>query len=136
MTLRNALVKALEWFERMVDTQTMRFYYVCRAGGKRVHEESPIRDMATVYDVARLLNCLNIKSPLLEGAMMHTTRWYINNCIQIGTDGMARWTYLPKGERPTIAHSAMLILAIESTRSNAWPQEHLNGMVAMNDGLT
>jgi hypothetical protein len=96
-----------DWYKGMVDEATGRLLYSYDPGtGRAIGDGEPIRDIAAVWDVEVLSTFLgrNDLQDLIRRSLAHFDQRIISR------DGYA--IVAPGGERPSIAHSAFLSLAL------------------------
>jgi hypothetical protein len=118
--LTRRLELVYRWYQGMIDSTTGRLEYLYLPEADRfVHEKSPIRDIASVWDVEVLGGFLGRHEldPLIETSLRH-----------YGGDLVARDGYLildpDRLEEPSsIAHSAFMILALLYAPPPRTPQQ-------------
>jgi hypothetical protein len=97
------------WYERMVDPATglLEYLYVPRSD-TFIHKRSPIRDIASVWDVEILGKFLRRDAlwPLIEKSVRH----YLDYLVEPGEYAILDSNRL--GEPSSIAHSAFMTLAL------------------------
>ena len=110
------LKKSLKWYAGMVNPDTGRFEYQYDPETDTLDRTTscPIRNIGTIWDVARLSAFLGEHS--LDDVIKASVEYYKDFIIRIPTDVAFCLTLDPEklGEPPSIAHNAFMILAVLS----------------------
>ncbi|MGZ5567276.1 MAG: hypothetical protein ACXWKG_09705 [Limisphaerales bacterium] len=126
--LKQRLALIFEWYKKMIVPGTGRFQYLYLPQTDRfVHEQCPIRDLGTVWDVEVLssfLDCDDLRKPI-EISLRH-----YKACL-IERDGCLILDPRRLQEPSSIAHSAIMILSL----LNAPSPESRSQIAALADGI-
>jgi hypothetical protein len=115
-----------DWYKGMVDEGTGRFLYLYDPETDvTVADGEPIRDIATVWDVQVLSAFLERDElhPVIRRSLDHFSRLIVER------DDYA--IVAPRGEPPSIAHSAFLALALSHTE----PPDKIARLTPLIDGI-
>ncbi|SDY19746.1 hypothetical protein SAMN05421755_10116 [Nitrosomonas sp. Nm33] len=126
--LRQRLQLVYRWYRSMVNPDTGMFEYLYFPQTDTfVHEKSPIRDIASVWDVEMLSDFLNKDElrPLIENSLQH-----YGDCL-MKREGYLILAPIRLEEPSSIAHSAFMILAL----LHAPPPRRIQQISALAQGI-